>query len=87
MCPKMLALPEISLTTAPSHNKCKIMIVTIGPPRSRRLYLPNEVHHCSHIPQSLCIPRTSPFPPVTAGPQGENGAKLLQLQKFKIAQI
>ena len=83
----MLALPKISLTTAPSHNKCKIMIVTIGPPHSRRLYLPNEVHHCSHIPQSLCIPRTSPFPPVTAGPQGENGAKLLQLQKFKIAQI
>ena len=87
MCPKMLALPEISLTAAPSHNKCKIMIVTIGPPHSRRLYLPNEVHHCSHIPQSLCIPRTSPFPPVTAGPQGENGAKLLQLQKIKIAQI
>ena len=83
----MLALPKISLTTAPSHKKCKIMIVTIGPPRSHRLYLPNEVHHCSHIPQSLCIPPTSPFPPVTAGPQGENGAKLLQLQKFKIAQI
>ena len=36
----MLALRRISLTTAPSHNKCKIMIVTIGPPTQSQVVSP-----------------------------------------------